>query len=124
MAINRIILKDKHGKVIASDSFAALERVQVSIVGDVGTPSATSDYNNGVLSIILNNIKGCGISDISPIEATSEDSGENTWRITLDNGESYDISLYNGSRGNGIASIEQTASSEEDGGTNEWTITE
>ena len=124
MAINKIILKDRHGRVIASDSFAALERVVVGISGDVGTPSATSDYNDGVLSITLNNIKGCGISNISPIETTSEDSGVNSWRITLDNGESYDISLYNGSRGNGISTIEQTASSEEDGGTNEWTITE
>ena len=51
MAINKIILKDRHGKVIASDSFAALKSVSVSIEGDVGAPSATSEYINGVLTI-------------------------------------------------------------------------
>ena len=53
MAINKIILRDKHGKVIASDSFTALESVSVSMDGNVGEPSATYEYDNGVLYIKL-----------------------------------------------------------------------
>lgn len=105
MAINKIILKDRHGKVIASDSFAALESVSVSIEGDVGTPSAYADYDNGVLTITLNNIKGeqgdrgNGISSIEQTASSTEDDGVNEWTIVENDGNTTVISVKNGSKG-------------------------
>ena len=124
MAIHKIILRDRHGRVIASDSFATMESAEVTIENGVGTPSASADYDNGVLSIIFRNVKGDGIQSLSQVEASDEDGGTNTWKITTESGSEFLMSVNNGHRGNGIESIEQTASSIEDNGVNEWTITE
>ena len=124
MAINKIILKDRHGKVIAADSFASMESADVTIVDGVGTPSATADYDNGVLSITMRNVKGDVIASFVQVEASDEDAGTNTWKLTTESGGEFLLSMNNGHRGNGIVSIEQTASSVENDGINEWTITE
>ena len=124
MAIHKIILRDRHGRVIASDSFASMESAEVTIVDGVGTPSATADYDNGVLSITMRNVKGDGIESFVQVESSDGDAGTNTWKLTTESGSEFLVSVNNGHRGNGIASIVQTASSTEDDGVNEWTITE
>ena len=105
MAINKIVIKDKHGRVIASDSFAALESVNVSVDGTTGTPSATSEYSNGVLAITLHDIKGeqgnrgNGIASIEQTTVSTKDGGANEWTITENDGRQTIIRLYNGSQG-------------------------
>lgn len=99
MAINKIVLRDKHGRVIASDSFTALESVSVSMDGNVGEPSATYEYNNGVLVINFHNLAGDGIAAFEQTAVSTEDDGINTWRVTLKSGATFDISVKNGSKG-------------------------
>ena len=109
MAINKIILRDKHGKVIASDSFAAIERVEVSVGGNVGEPSATSEYNDGVLAINFNNLVGNGVVSFEQTAVSTDDDGINTWRVILKSGKSIDISVKNGSKGNAFRYEDFTA---------------
>ena len=47
---------------------SVIKSVVVNITGDVGTPSGTATFNNGVLTITLDNIKGTAFNDEGKIE--------------------------------------------------------
>lgn len=106
MAVNRITIRDQHGKVLWRNTFAGVDRVNVSADSGVGTPSADSQYNAGELTITLRNFKGNGIASFEQIEESAESEGINTWKLTDDLGNEYTMSLKNGKDGNKITAIE------------------
>ena len=105
MAVNRITIRDKHGNVLFRNTFAGVDKVNVSVAPGTGVPEAESSYSNGELSIILKNIKGNGISGFQTIQESQLDGGTSIYRITDDLGNNIDIAVRNGLRGNGITDI-------------------
>ena len=68
----------------------------------------------------VNGIKGNGIKSFEVVgEYSSDDSAENTYRITPYVGEAFDIKVKNGK---GIASVQQTTTSTESEGVNTITV--
>lgn len=106
MAVNKITIRDQHGNVLWRNTFAGVDRVNVTADSGVGTPSADSQYNAGELTITLHNFKGNGIASFEQIEESAESEGINTWKLTDDLGNEYTMSLKNGKDGNGITAIE------------------
>lgn len=69
----------------------------------------------------VNGIKGNGIKSVEIVgEYSSDDSAENTYRITPYVGDPFDFKVKNGK---GIASVQQTTTSTESEGVNEITVT-
>ena len=108
MAVNRITIRDKHGNVLFRNTFAGVDKVNVSVAPGTGVPEAESSYSNGELSIILKNIKGNGINSFHTVQESLLDGGTSTYRITDELGNSIDINVQNGHRGNGITDIQTT----------------
>ena len=98
-SVKTLILKDPHGKVIKQDTFAVVGQVDVSVDGAYGEPSATPTYLNGMLDIAFHNLKGNGIVSAVQTKTSTEDGGENEWTVTMNSGESFTITVYNGTKG-------------------------
>ena len=48
---------------------------------------------------IKNGSRGNGIKSVNKIESSAADGGTNTWRITFDNDQTFDLSVLNGQKG-------------------------
>ena len=119
-SISKYVIRDEHGNIIAQSGFSVVAGTNVGITPGHGVPYAESEYVDGILTIILHNVEGNGITEIVT-DSQEGDEAINTITIkTNNNPEGVSFEVRNGSKGNtgnGIADITEERS-EEDGGTN------
>ena len=80
-SIKKYRIRDRHGNIIAENSFAVVGSVSVSVDGGTGTPSAESEYSGNELSITFHDIKG-----ETGKQGEQGETGKSAYQIAVDNG--------------------------------------
>ena len=120
VSIKKYLVRDKHGSQKKAGAFSVVGDVTVDVENGVGTPQVIPTYQNAVLNLLFKNIRGNGIASMEIISESTEDNGENVYRLTTDLGDHVDLTIKNGSRGpigetgNGIESVEVESSEYDD----------